>query len=134
MREPVVVDSTLHRAFTALYAIYVVTGILAAFSLPPSLETVGGTELTRFWILGLGVTSALSLWFSLNEKHERRELLTAILLVACLAIYSVAVLVNGFSTWNLDRLMVGTFSLSFLILPLWRVQWFFRKYRKVTRG
>ena len=134
MREPVLVDSSLHRAFSALYAVYVVTGILAAFTLPPSLESVGGPELTRFWILGLAVTSATSLFFSLNEKRERREMISTILLLACLAIYSAAILIYGFGAWDLNRLMIGTFTLSFLVLPLWRVQWFFRKYRTVPRG
>jgi len=134
MREPVLVDSSLHRAFSALYAVYVATGILAAFTLPPSLESVGGPELTRFWILGLAVTSATSLWFSLNEKRERREMISTILLLACLAIYSSALLIYGFAEWDLNRLMIGTFTLSFLVLPLWRVQWFFRKYRQVHRG
>jgi hypothetical protein len=134
LREPVIVDSTLHRAFTTLYAVYVVAGGLAAFTLPPSLESVGGPELTRFWILGLAVTSLCSFLFSLSEKCERREMISTILLLACLAIYSSALLIYGFGQWDLNRIVVGTFTLSFLILPSWRVQWFYRKYRTVPRG
>jgi hypothetical protein len=134
MREPVLVDSSLHRAFTALYGVYVATGILAAFTLPPSLESVGGPELTRMWIVGLAITSATSLWFSLNEKRERKEMISTTLLIGCLAIYSAAILIYGFAAWDLNRLVVGTFTLSFLVLPLWRVQWFYRKYRTVRRG
>jgi hypothetical protein len=134
LREPVIVDSSLHRAFTALYTVYVATAILAAFTLPPSLASVGGPELTRFWMLGLGITSAASLWFSLSEKRERREMMSTILLCACLAIYSAALLIYGFAEWDMNRLVIGTFTLSFLPLPLWRVLWFFRKYRTVRRG
>jgi hypothetical protein len=134
LREPVIVDSTLHRAFTALYAVYVAVGVLAAFTLPPSLESVGGPQLTRVWIVGLAVTSLCSLIFSLSEKCERREMISSILLLACLAIYSSALLINGFAQWDINRLVIGTFTLSFLVLPLWRVQWFYRKYRTVTRG
>jgi len=134
LREPVIVDSTLHRAFSTLYGVYVATGAVAAFTLPPSLESVGGPELTRFWILGLAVTAATSLFFSLNEKRERKEMVSTILLLACLAIYSCALLIYGFAEWDINRLVVGTFTISFLVLPTWRVLWFYRKYRQVRRG
>ena len=133
MREPVLVDSSLHRAFSALYAIYVAVGILASFALPPSVETVGGADLTRFWIVALGVISTTSFIFSLSEKRERKEMVSTGLLAACLAIYPVALLINGVASWDLNRLVIGVFTVAFLPLPLWRVQWFFRKYRKAGR-
>jgi uncharacterized membrane protein YqjE len=133
MREPVLVDSSLHRAFSALYAIYVAAAILASFALPPSVETVGGQDLTRFWIVALGIISTTSFVFSLSEKRERKEMISTALLVACLAIYPVALLINGAAIWDLNRLVIGVFTVSFLPLAVWRVLWFFRKYRKAAR-
>lgn len=136
MREPVVVDSSIHRAFTVLYGVYVITGILASFSLPPSVQAVGGTDLTKFWILGLAVTAASSLIFSLCESRERKEMISTALLSGFLAIYSGALLIYGFANGDLDRVVVGVFASSFLVFPLWRVMWFYRKYRtaQVPRG
>lgn len=131
VREPVIVDSSIHRAFTVLYGVYVITGALASFSLPPSVQAVGGTDLTRFWILGLAVTAATSLVFSLRESRERKEMISTGLLCGFLAIYSAALLINGIGAGNLDRVVIGTFASSFLVLPMWRVMWFYRKYRKV---
>lgn len=130
------VDATLHRAFTALYAIYVATGVVAAFSLPPSLEAVGGRELTLLWILGMALTSLFAFWFSFNEAWERREMVAAGLVLGFVFSYALAVLWNalwGTGGFNLDRLLVGVFALSYSVFPLWRAQFFFRKYRR-ARG
>ena len=130
MREPVVVDNTLHKAFTVTYAIYIATAIIAAFSFPPSLEAVGGVDITRIWFLGLGGTSLFSLVFSLQEKHQRKEMVSTGLLLAFLAAYPIALGINAGAKWNADLLMVATFTLSFIPLPAWRVLFFFKKYRK----
>lgn len=130
MREPVLVDSSLHRAFTVTYGIYIAAATIAAFSFPPSLEAVGGTDITRFWLLGLGVTSAFSLLFSLKESRQRKEMISTLLLIAFLTGYSIALLWNSAAKSNLDLLMIGVFTLSFLPAPAWRVQFFYRKYRK----
>jgi len=130
MREPVLVDSSLHRAFTITYGIYVAAAIVAGFSFPPSLEAVGGTDITRFWLLGLGITSTFSLFFSLSETRQRKETVSTLLLVGFLAGYSTALLWNSGVKGNLDLLMVGVFTLSFVVFPVWRVQFFYRKFRK----
>lgn len=130
MREPVLVDSSLHHAFTELYAIYVATGIVAAFSLPPSLEIVGGRGLTYLWIFGMAVIAATSLVWSLREQWQRREMICTSLLLMFLFVYVLAVLIAGFATGSLDRILVGVFSTSYLVFPAWRVTFFFRKLRK----
>ena len=130
MLEPVVVDNSLHRAFTITYAIYIATAIIAAFSFPPSLEAVGGVDITRFWLIGLGVTSAFSLVFSLSEARQRAEMISTGLLLAFLIVYSSALGINAGTQRNLDLLMVAVFTTSFIVAPAWRVQFFYRKYRK----
>jgi len=130
MREPVLVDNTLHQAFTVTYAIYILTAIIAAFSFPPSIEAVGGVDITRIWFMGLGLTSAFSLVFSLSESRQRREMISTSLLLAFLVAYPLALIVNGANKLNLDLIMVAVFTLSFLPFMAWRVLFFFRKYRK----
>jgi hypothetical protein len=130
VNDPVLVDTTLHRAFTITYAIYVLTGFVAVFALPPSLEAVGGRELTAFWILGMAVTSVFSLVFSLRERWQRREMISTTALFGFLLIYALAVLINAFADWNIDRLLVGVFSMSYSVFPGWQVQFLFRKFRK----
>lgn len=132
MIEPVLVDTSLHRAFSTLYAIYVATGVVAAGALPPSLEAVGGRELSLFWILGMAAASLFAFWFSLDERWERREMVAAFLVLGLVFTYALAVLINTFwgSEFSVDRLLVGVFSLSYSVFPAWRVQFFFRKYRR----
>ena len=133
-RKPVVVDTTLHLAFTVGYAILVITGILAAFALPPSLEIVGGREVTVLWIIGLGVTSALSLAFSLKEKWQRREMVSTSLLLCLLVIYPLAVLISAINAGNQDRVVLASLTLFLSVFPAWRVQYIYRKYRKPKNG
>jgi hypothetical protein len=130
MHEKVIVDASIHRAFTVTYAIYLTTACIASFSLPPSLQAVGGEDLTALWLLGLGATAAFSLFFSLQESRQRREMISTSLQLAFLISYSVALLWNGVSNWNVDLIMVGVFTTSFSVMPMWRVLFFFRKYRK----
>lgn len=130
MKDPVIVDSSLHKAFTILYSIYILTAIVASFALPPSLEAVGGADLTKFWIVGLGVASVFSFVFSRNRKHERREMLSTCILVGALVVYSAAFLYYGVTQMDLDRITLAVFTSSFAVLPGWRVLFFYKKYRK----
>ena len=132
--KPVIVDTSLHLAFTVTYAIYVVTGILAAFALPPSLEAVGGREVTVFWILGLGVTSAFALLWSLRERWQRREMITGSLLLTFLLTYPLSVLIHGAAKGNLDWVVLSFLTLALSPLVGWRVIFFFRKFRKPKNG
>lgn len=129
MPDPVVVNSTLHRAFTTTYAVYILTAILAAFALPPSLEAIAGTAVAQFWFFGLGVTALFSLVFSLKETWQRKEMISTSLLVAFLVCYSGAILWNGIKNELPDLLVVGMFTLSFSVMPSWRVFFFFTKFR-----
>ena len=119
-----IVDTTLHTAFTALYGIFVLTGIIAIFAFPHPLVAA------LFWVLGLGVVSALSLVFSLRERWGRREMISTSILSALLVIYSASVLIWGLQSGHLSGLLVGVFSLSYAVFPLWRVRYLFKRYQK----
>ena len=125
-----IVDTTLHTAFTALYGIFVLTGIIAIFAFPHPLVAVTSREAALFWVLGLGVVSALSLVFSLRERWGRREMISTSILSALLVIYSASVLIWGLQSGHLSGLLVGGFSLSYAVFPLWRVRYLFKRYQK----
>lgn len=132
---PVLVDSSIHTAFTIKYVIYALFGALAALFGSETLEAVAGEPVARVigsLICGLSIAAAIASHFSLNDPvWEKVELYATIATVSFIGTYC------AFATWLVvvmgddSRIPLAMIAAALIVFPMWRVIQIIKKLRRI---
>lgn len=131
---PVFVDKTLLWALSIWYAVFAFWGVAAFYFGIRTIDITAGDSFGAWYALAICLVSAILLplpIFPDNEKHvaERVEKYVTIAWLAIVSLYPISLAYQTIVNYDDTRAQLTVLSLAYLVFPIWRFTFLFRKHR-----
>jgi len=125
---PILVDKWLLWAFSAYYAIFTAWGVVSFFNGIRTINLTGGSEVEAWFTLGVALLSGLLAPLPILG-WEKIEKFVTIGWLGVVMIYPATLAYQTFYEYDQARAQLLVLSFAYLILPMWRTIFLFRKHR-----
>lgn len=132
-KRPVLIDESIHTAFTIKYIIYSLfglAGVMLGVGVIEDLTSDLASRTVAGVIAASGALSALAVHRALlSEMWERVELYSTICMCSFVMVYDVTAIVTAFSG-NPRMISLALIATALLVFPVWRILQIVKKNRK----
>lgn len=130
--QPILVDTSLNKAFAVKYAVYALFGLSGVVTHIPSLAFIVG-EVAATVLAGIvavsGALASVAAWNSIKlGKWVKRELYATIVLVVFVAVYDIALIYLAVIGEG-NRINLAIIAAALLVMPFWRIRYILKSTR-----